>query len=87
MQKVIVNIGGMACSMCEAHINDVIRKLYPNAKSVRSSHKKNMTEFVIEGGVDADEIRRAVEGEGYLFEGISARPYEKRGLFGLGASK
>ena len=32
MIKTVVKIEGMACGMCEAHINDTIRKLYPSAK-------------------------------------------------------
>ena len=34
MIKTTVKIDGMACSMCEAHINDAIRKAFP-VKKVR----------------------------------------------------
>ena len=39
MIKTTLKIEGMMCSMCEAHINDVIRKAVPGAKKVSSSHK------------------------------------------------
>ena len=38
MIKTTLKIEGMMCSMCEAHINDVIRKAVPGAKKVSSSH-------------------------------------------------
>ena len=30
MIKVVMKIEGMACGMCESHINDTIRKNYPS---------------------------------------------------------
>ena len=40
MYKTTLKIDGMMCSMCEAHINDVIRKNMKEAKKVSSSHSK-----------------------------------------------
>ena len=31
MVKNIIQIDGMACSMCEAHVGDAIRKQFPNS--------------------------------------------------------
>ena len=42
MIKTTLKIEGMMCSMCEAHINDVIRKAVPGAKKVSSSHAKKL---------------------------------------------
>ena len=39
MEKVILKIDGMICSMCESHINDVIRRNF-DIKKVTSSHSK-----------------------------------------------
>ena len=36
MEKVTVRIEGMMCGMCEAHISDVIRRIYPKAKKLAS---------------------------------------------------
>ena len=39
MFQTTVEVDGMACSMCEAHINDTIRSEFPVEK-VSSSHSK-----------------------------------------------
>ena len=39
MYKTTIKIDGMACGMCEAHVNEAIRKVCA-AKKVTSSHKK-----------------------------------------------
>ncbi len=82
MQQVKVSVEGMSCSMCEAHVNDAVRRLYPGAKNIRSSRKKNLTTFISDGPVEESEVRSAIEGMGYVFAGMSVEPYVKRGLFG-----
>ena len=47
MNKITLKIDGMMCGMCEAHINDTIRKVYPKAKKVASSHSKGETTFLL----------------------------------------
>ena len=42
MIQTTVKVSGMACSMCEAHINDAIRAAFPVEK-VSSSHSKGET--------------------------------------------
>ena len=42
MIQTTVEVGGMACSMCEAHINDAVRNAFPVEK-VSSSHAKGKT--------------------------------------------
>ena len=39
MIKTTLKIDGMMCGMCEAHINDTLRRLF-TVKKVSSSHKK-----------------------------------------------
>ena len=41
MIQTTVQVSGMACSMCEAHINDAIRGAFPVEK-VTSSHSKEI---------------------------------------------
>ena len=43
MIKTIVSVDGMACGMCEAHINDAIRAAFP-VKKVTSSRAKKAVE-------------------------------------------
>ena len=42
MIQTTVKVSGMACSMCEVHINDTIRGAFPVEK-VSSSHSKGET--------------------------------------------
>ena len=47
MVKITLEVEGMACGMCEAHVNDAIRKAFP-VKKVTSSHTKGKTEILAE---------------------------------------
>lgn len=42
MVKITVGIDGMACGMCEAHINEAVRNAFP-VKKVTSSHTRKET--------------------------------------------
>ena len=83
MTKTTLNITGMACNMCEAHVNDAIRENF-KVKKVNSSHTKNQTEIISEEPLDETAIKEAVAPTGYKLLGISSEPYEKKGLFGFG---
>jgi len=63
MTKTTLKIDGMMCSMCEAHVNDVIRRLIPSAKKVKSSHRKGETTFLTDekAGIHVDEKMLADE--------------------------
>ena len=47
MIKTTIKIDGMACGMCEAHVNDALRKVI-KAKKITSSHKKKEAVVVSE---------------------------------------
>ena len=47
MLKITVDIEGMMCGMCEAHINDVVNSNF-QVKKVKSSHSKGKTEIITE---------------------------------------
>lgn len=51
MVKITLNVEGMACQMCEAHINDTVRRDF-KVKKVTSSHRKNITEIIAEEPID-----------------------------------
>ena len=72
----------MACGMCEAHMNDTVRKVLPEAGKVRSSYKKGETEFLYEGDFDQEKLINAIKETGYECIGIAVEPYQKKGLFG-----
>ena len=39
-KEITIPVEGMKCGMCEAHVNDIIRKNF-NIKSVKASARKN----------------------------------------------
>ena len=82
MIKTTLKIEGMMCSMCEAHINDVIRKAVPGAKKVSSSHAKGEASFLSEEAVDEKLLKNAVAATGYTCLSVNSAPYEKKGWFG-----
>ena len=47
MIQYTIAVEGMACSMCEAHINDAVRKAFP-VKKVTSSRSKRKTTCSLE---------------------------------------
>ena len=51
MLQYILKINGMACSMCEAHVNDAIRQNF-KVKKIRSSHAKGQCELTAEQELD-----------------------------------
>ena len=81
-----VKVSGMACSMCEAHINDAIRGAFPVEK-VTSSHSKGETVILSEEPLDENALRTAIDATGYTAGEIHAETYEKKGLFHFGKKK
>ena len=80
MVKTVVKIDGMACGMCESHMNDSIRNNF-KVKSVKSSHSDKESVVVSEESLDEEKMKKVVTDTGYTFEGMSEEPYEKKGLF------
>ena len=83
MIKTTLKIDGMMCGMCEAHVNDAIRKNF-QVQKVTSSHSKKETEILSEAPLDEELIRKTIDETGYKLEGITSEPYEKKhfSLFG-----
>ena len=82
MVKTVLEINGMACSMCESHINDVVRK-NADVNKVSSSHTKGETVILSENPVDVEKLKQAIANTGYTVTGVETKPYEKKGLFGF----
>lgn len=83
MVKITVEIEGMSCSMCEAHINDTLRKAFP-LKRVSSSHLKNQAVILSEEAIGEKLLREAMEPTGYRVTSVRYEPYEKKHLFRFG---
>lgn len=79
MAKTILKVEGMACGMCEAHVNDAVRKAF-SVKKVTSSHAKGRTEILSEQPLEEEKLRAAIEATGYQVTAISSEPYEKKGF-------
>ena len=80
MTRTIIGVDGMMCSMCEAHINEAVRKAVPEAKKITSNRGKKQTEIISEGAVDTDKIKAAIEATGYTYLGAESEPYKKKGF-------
>ena len=81
MIKTTLRIDGMMCSMCEAHINEVIRKTVPGAKKVTSSHTRGESTFLTEEAPDGSRLKAAIAATGYTCLSVASEPYAKKGLF------
>ena len=80
MNKLTLSVEGMMCGMCEAHVNNAVRKA-ANVNKVTSSHSTGKTEIWYEGGVDVEAIKSAIAEEGYKVTEISEGEEEKKGFF------
>lgn len=81
MIETIVKVDGMMCGMCESHVNDAVRKAFPEAKKVASSHTKGQTVIHSEQALDEAKLRDVINATGYEVKGVSSAPYEKKGFF------
>ena len=70
MVKVTVNVEGMMCGHCEAHVNEAIKKAF-GAEDVVSSHESNTTVFTVPEKVDEDKVRQTIKDAGYEVTGIT----------------
>jgi len=82
MFRTTVKIDGMMCGMCEAHVQEAIRKAVPGAKKVSASRGKKEATFLTDEAVDAEKIAAVIGETGYTFLGAESVPYEKKGIFG-----
>lgn len=80
MYKITVNVDGMACGMCEAHVNEAVRKAF-DVKKVSSSHSKRQTVIVTENDINDEQLADVIKQAGYTFVSAEKEPYKKKGLF------
>ena len=70
MVKITVNVEGMMCPHCEAHVNEAIKAAF-QAEDVVSSHEKKTTVFTSPEHVDEDKIREVIKNAAYEVTGIT----------------
>lgn len=80
MVKITLKIDGMACGMCESHINDTIRRTF-DVKKVSSSHSKGITEIIAPNPLEEELLKKAIKETGYTLVSINTENYVKKGLF------
>lgn len=82
MIQTTIGIDGMMCEMCEAHINDAIRKHFA-IKSAKSNRRKKQCVVVSEEPLDEGRLREVIAETGYDLLSIDAEPYQKKRFLGL----
>ena len=80
MFKTTIQVEGMACSMCENHVQEAIRRLGSVSK-VKANRKKKEVSFLSEEILDPKTIQKTIEGLGYECKSISTSEYKKKSLF------
>ena len=73
MVKVELKIDGMACGMCEAHVNDAIRNQW-NVKKLKSSWKKGTTTFLSEVAPSEADLHGILDPTGYKLLSVKVSP-------------
>ena len=76
MIKTIIGVGGMSCQMREAHINESVRSVVPDAKTIRANRKTRQVVIVSEGVIDKAALQQAIVSQGYDFLSYEYGPYE-----------
>ena len=77
MIKTTVEVSGMVCGMCEAHVNDAIRAAFP-VKKVTSSRARGETVIWSEAPLDRQKLKRAIGETGYAMLSASEETAEKK---------
>ena len=80
MVKITLGVEGVACGMCEAHINEAVRNAF-QVKKVTSSHAKRQTVIIAEQEIPEQELKDVITKAGYDAVSVSSEPYRKKGLF------
>ena len=80
MVKTVLKIDGMMCGMCEAHMNELIRKNF-KVKKVTSSAKDGETVIISDAELDIPWAKKQIKDIGYEMVDYTSEPYEKKGLF------
>ena len=86
MTKTIIQVSGMACSMCESHVNNAIRSAF-SVDKVTSSHTKGETVVISKDPLDEKAIHAVLDPTGYTVGAITSEPYEKKGFSLFGRNK
>jgi Copper chaperone len=79
MIRTVITIDGMACTMCEAHVQDTIREHF-SVKKVKASHTKGTAEVISEEPLKEEALRAALDPTGYRVLAVEAAEERKKGF-------
>ena len=65
MIRTTVQVSGMVCGMCEAHVNNAIRSAF-SVKKVSSSRSAGKTVILSENSLDIEKLRQVINATGYI---------------------
>lgn len=81
MYRTTVQVGGMRCGMCEAHVSDAVRAAF-DVRKVKSSRAKGATVIESDAPIDEARLREVITASGYDAGATSCEEVARRGLFG-----
>ena len=73
MVKTTIQVEGMACGMCETHINEAIRRNF-KVKKVKSSRRRKETVIVSETPIDGEQLAKVIAETGYTPGAVHTEP-------------
>ena len=77
MVKTVIEVDGMMCGMCEAHVNDAVRTAFPEVKKVTSSRAKKKTEILSESPLEEQKLKDAISATGYTPGSVTVEEAKK----------
>jgi copper chaperone CopZ len=80
MNKYILGIDGMACGMCEMHVEDKLRKAI-KLKKVNASHIKNNVIVITELELNEEDFKKILDPTGYRITSFN-KPIAVKKFFG-----
>lgn len=80
MNKIILKVEGMSCGMCEAHINDAVRKI-KGVKKVNADRTKGEVIVITQDDNNVKDIKDMIAQQGYRVISEYNEPYEEKGFF------
>lgn len=81
MTKITLEIEGMRCMKCEAHMNEAVKSAY-KVKKVTSSHTDNKTIIITSEDISEESLGKIVSDAGYKLKGVKKEPYAKKIILG-----
>ena len=79
MIRTTVQVSGMACGMCEAHVNNAVRSAFP-VKKVSSSRTRGETVIESEAPLDQERLRQVINNTGYQMLSAAEKEISKKSL-------